>query len=1279
MPLRRHGAALAALAALLFAPALHAQDVLQQGRAYGIQPPAWVTETLREQPDAFEFRRAWRNKVKRVRQERRRLEAARTGPVMSASLLQSAGAAVTGTMRVPVIAARYSDRTAPYPVADYQARLFGDGTAGAYTAKSFYREMSRNAFTMDGTVAGWIPLPQTAAYYEPSTATDSRYGRTFEFLRDALTGADPTVNFGQFDNDGPDGVPNSGDDDGYVDAAAFIYPAHGKSCGGPGIWPHRYAYSAYTNGVPFSTNDPSAEGGTIKVDDYLIQGGLECDGTSLMPIGTFAHEMGHALALPDLYDTDGGTEGLGEWDLMGSGNYRLPASPTHMSAWSKDFLGWVNVETVSGARPALTLAPVYDAGRVLRYNIPGTREYFLLEHRKAFGSDTYIRGAGLLVYHIDDAVIDLTLNSNDVNAGTVHGVDLEEADGLDQLDKTPASGGNRGDAGDPFPGTGARTAFGDASYPSSRSNSGAPSGFDIRALQYAGGVLTFDLQAGSPATPVNTVVVSPGTASVSAGTTRQLTAALYDANNVLLTGRAVTWSSSAPSLATVSSTGLVTALAQGGPVTITATSEGKSGQSAVTVTAAVTPGTLITSGVPVTNIGATYPNEVLYRIAVPAGATMLTVTTSGGSGDADLYVRRGTPPTTSVRDCASGSSTNTEQCTLANPASGDWYIMLKAFASFSGVTLTATVSVPAPPLAVGDSATGQVASVGAVATFPLVMTAGDVVDVGAFVTGGQSTFHPYVELYSPAGALVASSTVHRLNRNWILPRYTAAAAGTYSVRVRDRRTSTDLNKYTGSFKLRTRRSGVVIVTEGEIDPRFVPAGSPAVRDTVWVYNVGAPGTATFTATPVKGEPWMTVSVPGGITPEVGSATLLDALAAPERVHARPLPGRLEAGAMGAAPAAPRAAPAGAVPVQAVLTPGSLAQGYYYDDILIQVAGDPWNQGMAALVDLRLHSPAARVMNETVNAYPGTMARGPQGQVVMASGSGLVRIDPVTGAATPWVSSLSSELGGMEFAADGTLYVADYAGKRLLRVRPDATWTVAVTGTSAATDVAVLPTGTVFVSMGSTLVRMPAGGTAAVALTSSRTTFADVMVYNPADGWLYYASGTALRRYNPATNADEARGTIDTGPLLSLDVGRSGRLYGMENQFFGGVLVMETTGTVVGRMWSPGIGYGLALAHGTLYGSSIILTDQVWSMPVDDSPAGGTPGIAGDANGDGTITAQDALGVLSAVVGKSLPAGWNLAIGGDANCDGQVTSIDALIILSRVVSRDVSQFCIGTNR
>ena len=86
--------------------------------------------------------------------------------------------------------------------------------------------------------------------------------------------------------------------------------------------------------------------------------------------------------------------------------------------------------------------------------------------------------------------------------------------------------------------------------------------------------------------PVATVTVSPATTSLAAGTTQQFTAVLADVSAGTLTGRTVNWSSSAPSVATVSTTGLVTGVA-GGTTTITATSEGKSGSASVTVTVVI--------------------------------------------------------------------------------------------------------------------------------------------------------------------------------------------------------------------------------------------------------------------------------------------------------------------------------------------------------------------------------------------------------------------------------------------------------------------------------------------------------------------------------------------------------------------------------------------------------------------------------------------------------------------------------------------------------------------
>ncbi|MGV6851735.1 MAG: S8 family peptidase [bacterium] len=91
----------------------------------------------------------------------------------------------------------------------------------------------------------------------------------------------------------------------------------------------------------------------------------------------------------------------------------------------------------------------------------------------------------------------------------------------------------------------------------------------------------------------------------------------------------------------------------------------------------------------VNNISATKGNWNYYTVTVPAGMAQLKVDISGGTGDADLYVRLGSQPTTSSYDCRPYKSGNTETCTFANPAAGTWHIGIRAYATYSGVTLDA--------------------------------------------------------------------------------------------------------------------------------------------------------------------------------------------------------------------------------------------------------------------------------------------------------------------------------------------------------------------------------------------------------------------------------------------------------------------------------------------------------------------------------------------------------------------------------------------------------------
>jgi Bacterial Ig-like domain (group 2)./Bacterial pre-peptidase C-terminal domain. len=187
--------------------------------------------------------------------------------------------------------------------------------------------------------------------------------------------------------------------------------------------------------------------------------------------------------------------------------------------------------------------------------------------------------------------------------------------------------------------------------------------------------------------------VDPPFAGIDQGTTQQLTATLND-NTV-----PVTWESSDQAIATVSSTGVVTGVAPGSAsVTATKTDDPTQVRSAsITVVAVV--GIGLTSGVAVTGVtsGTRVRSEgLVYHIAVPTGATGLTVTFTGGTGDGDIYIQKGSPPDDSQfppsGGCASGNGGNQESCTVTAPAAGTWYIFVAVWDPYAGATLTATVT-----------------------------------------------------------------------------------------------------------------------------------------------------------------------------------------------------------------------------------------------------------------------------------------------------------------------------------------------------------------------------------------------------------------------------------------------------------------------------------------------------------------------------------------------------------------------------------------------------------
>jgi serine protease len=98
---------------------------------------------------------------------------------------------------------------------------------------------------------------------------------------------------------------------------------------------------------------------------------------------------------------------------------------------------------------------------------------------------------------------------------------------------------------------------------------------------------------------------------------------------------------------------------------------------------------VLSNNAPITGISGVIGQQFLYSLAVPAGASGLTFTTSGDAGDVDLYVKFGSPPTKTVFDCKSSTPTTQEICSISPMQAGTYYVLLDAYSDISGVTLTA--------------------------------------------------------------------------------------------------------------------------------------------------------------------------------------------------------------------------------------------------------------------------------------------------------------------------------------------------------------------------------------------------------------------------------------------------------------------------------------------------------------------------------------------------------------------------------------------------------------
>lgn len=330
--------------------------------------------------------------------------------------MKLAGQVTTGTRNFCVILVEFSDVkfTISNPVQAFTDLLNKEGyseNGGTGSAKDYFRENSRGTFTPVFDVYGPVAVDGTMASYGRNNGNGDDVDPAGCFY-DALVKAKDQVDFSKYDSDG----------DGEVDMVLFYYAGYNEAEAPEGvnentIWPHEWSLQEGTG----RRRSELTFGGKV-VDTYACasefrgySGGVMCG------IATACHEFGHAIGLPDMYDTDYDKNEYASnpdvFSIMAAGSYNNDGcSPPYLSAVERQMLGWMGAPVEITAAGAKTLAGIQDNAAM---SVPSGNdgEFFVLEVRNGQGWDKYIQdlgydyynggyvfgttAKGLMVYHLD--------------------------------------------------------------------------------------------------------------------------------------------------------------------------------------------------------------------------------------------------------------------------------------------------------------------------------------------------------------------------------------------------------------------------------------------------------------------------------------------------------------------------------------------------------------------------------------------------------------------------------------------------------------------------------------------------------------------------------------------------------------------------------------------------------------------------------------------------------------------------------------------------------------
>jgi immune inhibitor A len=402
------------------------------------------------------------------------------------------GTGPIGTFKTLVLLVNFTDNPSSVNPSFFDTLVFANQQG---CVRHYYQEISYGALDIVAvdlpSTTGWSTAPETYAYY-----VDGLYGlggdyppynypqNSQKLVEDLVDLVDPIVDFSQYDNDS----------DGKVDALIVVHAGPGAEITGSpdDIWSHSW-------GVTYSWSTANLKDG-VRIWKYTMQPEYWLSPHD-MTCGVYCHELGHNFGLPDLYDIDYSSAGLGKWSLMAAGSWNgyLGNSPAHPDVWCMQRLGYVTSITVTADTSGIKIPAIKNSPTSYKLwtdGAPGS-EYFLVENRQKIGYDYYLPYSGLLIYHVDESISDNVANEHEWYPGYTdsghYKVALEQADSLWQLEKNI----NRGNNGDPYPGYYNRRTFNSSSTPNSKSYAGTQTYVGVTNISNSGDTMTCNFSISS--------------------------------------------------------------------------------------------------------------------------------------------------------------------------------------------------------------------------------------------------------------------------------------------------------------------------------------------------------------------------------------------------------------------------------------------------------------------------------------------------------------------------------------------------------------------------------------------------------------------------------------------------------------------------------------------------------------------------------------------------------------------------------------------------------------